>query len=51
MPSIDLEKALEYRNIQEHLQYGNLTEYYLYKGIFFYVSLYPERHYKNKNMK
>ena len=37
MTSINSEKTLEYRNIQESLRYQNLTENILCKGIFLYV--------------
>ena len=44
MTSINLEKILEYRNIQEGLQYENHTSYYLCKRMLLYVLLYTERH-------
>ena len=34
MTSINSEKTLDYLKIQENLRSGNLTEFYLYKGIF-----------------
>ena len=45
MTSVNLEKTFDYFKIQESLQPKNLTEYYLCKGIFLYVFLYPERYY------
>ena len=48
MTSVNLEKTLEYLKIQESLRSENLTEYYLCKGIFLYVFLYPERYYASK---
>ena len=44
MTSINLEKILEYRNIQEGLPYENHTSYYLCKGMLLHVLLYTERH-------
>ena len=44
MTSINLEKTLEYRNIQEGLQYENHTRHYLCKGMLLYVFLDTERH-------
>ena len=38
MTSVNVEKTLEYIRIQESLQYGNLTKYYLCKGIFLFFS-------------
>ena len=38
-------KPLEYVKIKETLQSENRTEYYLCKGMFLYVVLYPERYY------
>ena len=48
MTSVNLEKTLEYLNIQENLPSENHTEYYLCKGIFLHVFLYPERHTSTK---
>ena len=45
MTSVNLEKTLQYFNIQESLNSENLTKYYLCKGIFLYVFLYPEIYY------
>ena len=42
MASVNLEKALKYFKIQESLR---SEKYYLCKGIFLYVFLYPERYY------
>ena len=44
MTSVNLGKTLEYLKIQESLRPENLTQYYLCKGIFSYVFLYPERY-------
>ena len=38
---LQLEKTSEYLKIQERLRSENLTEYYLPKGIFLYVFVYP----------
>ena len=35
--------------IQRSLQYENFTKYYLCKGIFLYIFLYPERYYQAKS--
>ena len=40
--SVNLGKTFEYLKIQESIRSENLTEYYLCKGIFLYVFLYPE---------
>ena len=40
---INLEKNLKYFKIPESAWYENLTKHYLWKGIFSYVFLYPER--------
>ena len=45
MTFVNLEETLYYNKIQESLRSKNLTEYYLCKGIFLYVFLYPERYY------
>ena len=45
MKSANLEKTLKCLKIQESLRSENLTEYYLCKGIFLYVFIYPERYY------
>ena len=45
MTFVNLEETLYYNNIQESLRSKNLAEYYLRKGIFLYVFLYPERYY------
>ena len=37
MTSVNLEKTLEYPKIQESLRPENLTEYYLCKGMFFFM--------------
>ena len=42
MTSVNLGKTFEYLKIQEGIRSENLTEYYLCKGIFLYVFLYPE---------
>ena len=42
MASVNLEKALKHFKIQESLR---SEKYYLCKGIFLYVFLYPERYY------
>ena len=42
---LNLEKTLEYFKIQESLRSENLTKYYLCKGIFLYIFLYPEKYY------
>ena len=49
--SINLERTLEDHNIPEGLQYENLIEYYLCKGIIVYAFLYPDiiQHYKSLN--
>ena len=41
MTSVNLEKSREYCKIGESLRSENLIEYYLCKGIFLYVFLYP----------
>ena len=38
MTSFSLEKILEYFTIQESLRYESIKKYYLFKGIFLYVS-------------
>ena len=38
MASFSLEKILEYFTIQESLRYESIKKYYLFKGIFLYVS-------------
>ena len=48
MASINLEKILEYRNIQEGLQYENHTSYYLCKGMLLCFTLHWETSYKHK---
>ena len=47
MTSANLGKILEYLKIQENLLSKNLTKYYLCKGMFLYVFLYPERYKHN----
>ena len=39
MTSVSLGKTLDYLKIQESIWSENLTEYYLYKGIFLCFSL------------
>ena len=48
MTSVNLDKTLKYLTEQESLRYENLADYYLCKGIFLYVFLYPERYYTSK---
>ena len=45
MASFNLEKTLDYLKVQEIFWFENLTEYYLYKAIYLYIFLYPERYY------
>ena len=47
MTSANLGKILEYLKIQENLLSKNFTKYYLCKGMFLYVFLYPERYKHN----
>ena len=42
---VNFEKNLEYFKIQGRLRTKNFRKYYLCKGIFLYVFLYPERYY------
>ena len=51
MMTVNLGKILEYLKIQESLRSNILTDYYLCKGIFLYVFLYPKRYHKSTNKK
>ena len=50
MTSVNLEKALEYLQIQDGLRSENLTGYYICKGIFLYIFLETERYYTSTKL-
>ena len=51
MTSVNLEKIDKHFKIKESLRSKNLTNYYLRKGIFLYVFLYPGRYYIKHKVK
>ena len=51
MTSVNLEEILKYLKIKESLRSENLANYYLCKGIFLFVFIYPEIYYIKHKVK